>query len=198
MKKIALAAGMAAAFMSTSALAQSIQSGPYAGAQLGWTQNKIREVDTGLGVLGPQGKKDSVIGGAFVGYDEIVGERLLFGAELGISVSSDDEASRTSRGTTLTVDPRYSFDASARAGYLLNDSTLLYARGGYANVRTRATLAGANGTTRGSDNLDGWLVGGGIEKALTDTISARAEYRFSDFSGNYDRHQALLGIALRF
>jgi outer membrane immunogenic protein len=45
------------------------------------------------------------------------------------------------------------------------------------------------------------LVGGGVEQAITDNISARIEYRYSDLSdgdGKFDRHQALVGVAYRF
>jgi outer membrane immunogenic protein len=54
---------------------------------------------------------------------------------------------------------------------------------------------------RASDNLDGWQVGGGLEYAITDSISARAEYRYSDFGstgGQYDRHQTLVGVSYNF
>jgi outer membrane immunogenic protein len=52
-----------------------------------------------------------------------------------------------------------------------------------------------------SGNLDGWQVGGGFEYAITDHVSARAEYRYSDFGtagGQYDRHQTLVGVSYNF
>ena len=65
----------------------------------------------------------------------------------------------------------------------------------------RATLASDTDVVTTSDNLDGWLVGGGVERALTDQISARLEYRYTDLGsegGDFDQHQALVGISYNF
>jgi len=65
----------------------------------------------------------------------------------------------------------------------------------------RTSLDTGTGILRDSENLDGWLVGGGLEYAITDRISARAEYRYSDFGnngGDYERHQTLVGISFNF
>ena len=134
-------------------------------------------------------------------YNQKVGERIVLGAEAGISAGFDDELRGLSGGNALTIDPRYSFDLTARAGYLVNDKTLVYLRGGYANTRVRATLASDTDVVTTSDNLDGWLVGGGAERALTDDISARLEYRYTDLGsdgGEFDQHQALVGISYNF
>ncbi|WP_421855315.1 outer membrane protein [Novosphingobium sp.] len=59
---------------------------------------------------------------------------------------------------------------------------------------------GAN-AAQAAENRDGLLVGAGIERAILPHLSARLEYRYSDFSkgdGKFDRHQTLLGIAYRF
>jgi len=56
------------------------------------------------------------------------------------------------------------------------------------------------GTPRISENRDGWLVGGGLERRFTDRISARIEYRYLDLSdgdGRFERHQLLTGITWR-
>lgn len=73
--------------------------------------------------------------------------------------------------------------------------------GAYANERIKTTLTAANVTQSLSENRDGWLVGAGVERMLTDHVSGRLEYRYSDFSngdGKYDRHQLLTGISYRF
>ena len=145
--------------------------------------------------------REAFVLGAYAGYNQKVGERIVLGAEAGISAGFDDELRGLSGGNALTIDPRYSFDLTARAGYLVNDKTLVYLRGGYANTRVRATLASDTDVVTTSDNLDGWLVGGGAERALTDDISARLEYRYTDLGsegGDFDQHQALVGISYNF
>lgn len=145
--------------------------------------------------------RDALVLGGYAGYNYKINDRLVIGAEAGFSGAFDDELRAQSEGNSVTIDPRYSFDLSARAGYLVNDKTLAYVRGGYANSRVRTTLVSEDGTTRASDNLDGWLVGGGVERALTDRISARLEYRYTDLGNNggqYDQHQALVGITYNF
>ena len=83
----------------------------------------------------------------------------------------------------------------------MTDKALAYVGGGYTNNRVRSTLISTSGQVRESDNLDGWQVGGGVEYDLTNHISARAEYRYSDLSqngGQFDRHQGLFGISYNF
>jgi len=58
-----------------------------------------------------------------------------------------------------------------------------------------------NGSRHDKDNFDGWSVGGGVERAITNRVSARVEYRYSDLDGNgaeFDRHQVLAGVAWHF
>lgn len=202
MKTLNLAAAAVAAVAAPlPASAQAAFDGPYVGVQGGWNGDDVTTVDTPIGALGPAQQRDSVVGGIFAGYDFRATDRIVLGGEAGISVGNDDALSRTSRGVTFSIDPRYSFDVTARAGYLVTPTTLVYARGGYANTRVRADLGLPNGALRGSTSLDGWVAGGGIEQGLSARVSARAEYRFSKLGsgdGKYDRHQALIGVAYRF
>ena len=62
-------------------------------------------------------------------------------------------------------------------------------------------LRDVTGVTREHDSRDGWLVGGGVERVLTDTISTRFEYRYTDLgesNGRFDQHQLLFGVAYHF
>ena len=137
----------------------------------------------------------------FAGYDYKVSPRFVLGAEAGVQFGADDSIVRDNGAARITIDPKRSLDLTARAGYLMTDNTMLYARGGYTNARVQTSVENAGGIRSASANRDGWLVGGGIEHALSDDVSARAEYRYSDLSegdGKFDRHQALFGIAYRF
>lgn len=176
-------------------------NGPYVGVQAGWNQDKLGTPSTPLGNVAIDRSQDSLSGGVFAGYDYKVSPRFVIGAEAGVQFGNDDSVARDTGAALVTVDPKRSFDLTARAGYLVTDNTLLYARGGYTNARVRTSVEDAAGIRSASANRDGWLVGGGLEHAISDNVSARAEYRYSDLdegNGKFDRHQALFGIAYRF
>jgi outer membrane immunogenic protein len=121
----------------------------------------------------------------------------VVGVEGGFSLGANDDV----RNGSAIIDPNYSFDVGARAGYLINPRTLLYVRGGYENMRAFVRNGSADGLVRGHDSFDGWSVGGGVERGITDKVSARVEYRYSDLgsgSESFDRHQALVGVAYHF
>lgn len=202
MKKfiIASAALLAATGISTAASAEAF-NGPFVGAQVGWNHDEVGTIGSSVGQVNSGNERDSFTGGAFVGYDYKITPKVVIGAEAGFSVGADDAITRRAAGSALVLDPKYSIDVSARVGYLVQDNTLLYVRGGYSNVRTDVRLTDAFGVRLGNDNRDAWMVGGGVERAITSHVSARLEYRYSDLNeghGSWDRHQVLLGAAYRF
>lgn len=189
-----------AGFVATPSQADDFD-GPYIGAQAGWNRAEVADATIESQPVDAESSRDALVLGGYAGYNHKIDDRLVIGAEVGFSGAFDDELRAQSGGAAITIDPRYSFDLTARAGYLVNDKTLVYVRGGYANSRVRTTLVTNDATTRESDNLDGWLVGGGVERALTDQVSTRLEYRYTDFGNNggrYDQHQALVGISYNF
>jgi outer membrane immunogenic protein len=194
---IALVAALGSA--STPAHAETY-NGPYVGVTAGYDRSEIAGRIEARPINGAV-SRDALVLGGYAGYNVKATDRIVVGAEAGFSATIDDRTSATSAGRSLTVDPRYSFDLSARAGYLVTPKALVYVRGGYANNRVRTTLATTGGPITLSSNLDGWQVGGGLEYAITDHISARAEYRFSDLGshgGQFDRHQTLVGVSYNF
>jgi outer membrane immunogenic protein len=77
---------------------------------------------------------------------------------------------------SVTNASNYLGAAGARAGYLLNPSSLLYAKGGFAWVGDKPDFA-AIGTSKGiSDTSFGWQVGGGLEHRLSANWSVKLEY----------------------
>jgi len=178
------------ALSSAPAVAQEFE-GPYVGAQAGWTQNKA---------VGD--KQDAAVAGVFAGYDHEVIPNVVLGVEAGFSLGAGDRVGPVGRNNA-SLDPRYSFDASARAGYVLGERNLLYVRGGYANTRADYTRDVSNAAVSDRNTYDGWFVGGGVERKLLDNVSTRVEYRYSDLgdninTGKYERHQVLAGVAYRF
>ncbi|WP_147161498.1 outer membrane protein [Novosphingobium sediminis] len=175
-------------------------NGPYIGVTAGWERSQIADRVAAQPITA-ETSRDALVLGGYAGYNFKASDRIVVGAEAGFSAAINDTVRAASAGKSLTIDPRYSFDLSARAGYLVTDKALVYVRGGYANTRVRTALSGLNGPVTASDNLDGWQVGGGLEYAISEHVSARAEYRYTDLGSNggqFDRHQTLVGVSYNF
>jgi outer membrane immunogenic protein len=199
-KFIAGFAAVAALSIAGAAHAQSSASpfdGPSVGVQGGWERTGVHNPSTDLGVAPIKDHKNTGVVGGFVGYDKQVASHIVIGGQAELNLPIDSSFNRNG----VQIDPKRSIDLSVRAGYLVTPATLVYVRGGYANERVGTRIVANGVTLSGSEGRDGWLVGGGVERMITDKISTRLEYRYSDFSGGdgkFDRHQVLLGVAYRF
>ena len=105
--------------------------------------------------------------GVTAGYNYQIGQLVL-------GVESDwDWADLTKSGLySSRVDDL--FTARARAGYAI-DRALLYVTGGYAGAEDKISIAGFGSQ---SDWRNGGVIGGGLEYAFTNNISAKAEYLY--------------------
>ncbi len=142
--------------------------------------------------------RDSAMVGIFADYDMTIGTHFVLGAEAALNGPADNKLRVDHAGVRTTIDPRLAVYLSARAGYLINDKTLLYVRGGCASIRTHTSVGQA---AMVSTSLDGWHAGAGLEYAVSQHVNARIEYRYTDVGGsknNYERQQALVGLAYRF
>ena len=93
--------------------------------------------------------------------------------------------------STVNADTRADIQGSIRGRLgLAWDRVLIYATGGVAfgGFSTDITVAGTDffgtpvfGSGNRSTTRVGWTVGGGLQYAVTDNWSVRAEYRFTDF-----------------
>jgi outer membrane immunogenic protein len=200
MNKLFFAAGAFLLAVSSGVSAQSFQ-GPFVGLQGGWNHDKVAAAPWDGSELKVEKSKHAPAGSLVLGYDQHLAPNVVVGLEAGLTATAKDKIVRSESGASLEVDPKYSLEASARGGYLLDPSTMVYARGGYTNLRTVTELTGKDGTLRHKANLDGWMAGAGVERLFTANVSGRVEYRYSDFSGNggdVKRHQVFVGAAYRF
>lgn len=198
--KTVVASAIIAAGTAGTASAQEFE-GPYVGAQAGWSGDDVRNPEMPQGVIAIDDKQQALTGGIYAGYDRRLGDRIVVGAEGSFDLTNDDKFRGTSASGAYLIDPKYSFDLTARAGYLVQPETLVYVRGGYSNARVTTRITDLAGTTSEAENRDGWVVGGGVERQLVNHVSARLEYRYSDLSegdGKYDRHRVLAGLTYRF
>ncbi|WP_026606008.1 outer membrane protein [Methylocapsa acidiphila] len=149
---------------------------------------------------------NGVIGGAHVGYNLQLGQWVLGlegdvdGSSLSktVNVSGWSPYYNSAIGANVTTNLGIQGSIRGRVGVAW-DRVLLYGTGGVAfggfsgNVNSAYGWA-ANGTIysaynySGRDSLSstrvGWTVGGGLEYAVTNNWSVRAEYRYTDF-GRY-------------
>lgn len=166
-------------------------NGPYAGG------------GAGVSVADPSGDidghaKTSAAFNAYVGYDYRLPRNVVAGVEAGAAYTVEDDFAADGLDGGVTIDPRYEINATARLGYLVRPDILVYARGGYATLRTDVAYETGPALSR---DLDGWLVGGGVEYAVNDDISGRVEYRRQDLDDgrlSLDRDQVLAGLTYHF
>ena len=176
-------------------------TGAHIGVEAGWESREIDgSVPTDTSTVVLQAKRENVYYGVVAGYDRQFGP-LVIGAEAGFSTAGKTLRAPIGTGGTLAIDPRYRLDLSARAGVAVMPRLLAYGRIGYSLERSRisglvdgqnAPLASQKVTT------DGVSYGGGMEYALVDGLSVRAEYRRTELDGAQHNTRLLAGITARF
>lgn len=139
---------------------------------------------------------NGMLGGVHAGYNYQFGNGIVAGVEGDLEMTGLQGAeSGDPAGPLFGLRGRVNWQASLRArlGYGFGRS-LLYATGGAALADSSYTVTFAPngstdsyGTTRG-----GWTIGAGFEHALTNRVTARLEYRYSDF-GRIDTYGLLPG-----
>lgn len=134
-----------------------------------------------------------VMGGGQLGYNHQFSSWVL-GIELSGSVTDLDET-REIVDETFAAEMEWLGIAALRAGWLWNQRSLVYLKGGYAagSVQTRAldTSGGNTGAFSTDETHGGWMGGAGFEHMLSPDVSAAVEYNYIDL-GNQD-HSATSG-----
>lgn len=161
-------------------------SGPYVGAFAGQSVMTAevtgpREVTGSLAAdFGDQGFQ----GGLFAGYGHRFGSWYA-GAEIaGGGGNVEWQHERTVTGRTFTVQEKYSIRGGVRLGRVLNDSALLYVRGGAVRTQFETTYDIGPNFVDQTDGRNGWEVGAGLEAALSDRTFVRLEYDYAAY-GQY-------------
>jgi outer membrane immunogenic protein len=165
-------------------------TGIYLGGQIGYAwghQNSVVFLPNGS-TLNGYTNNDGVIGGAHVGYNYQVGQFVvgLEGSVDGSSLSRSISGFTPSYGIgayTLGGNTGVQGSIRGRVGYAF-DRVLLYATGGVAFAGVNGYVQTPYAYNSGSSTRVGWTIGGGLEYAVTNNWSIRAEYRYSSF-GSY-------------
>lgn len=153
---------------------RAIWQGPYVGANLGYQWGST---------TGNPTRPNGFAGGVQAGYNW-QSNQFVFGGEADIQFSGADDTFAPWKFSN----PWFG-TLRGRAGFAMNN-ILIYATGGlaYGSVRVKNTFTGADE----SKLHPGWVLGAGMEVALTTNWSARAEYLYVDLS---DRSYALTGTS---
>jgi outer membrane immunogenic protein len=170
-------------------------TGVYIGGNVGADLLADRSTQAGPSAVSLTGTANSspvgIIGGGEVGANYqfstwVVGVEATFS---GTNTSGSGHVTNTAAPPTtnsFTSAPQWLATATGRFGFADND-WLFYGKFGAAIMHTgyTETILGPGGAAAGSsalnDNRTGYVAGAGIEYALTENVSARAEYDFFGF-----------------
>lgn len=174
-------------------------TGLYAGAQIGYAWGRdnadITTLDPDRPFFQANTSPSGVIGGAHLGYNLqylqwVIGlEGTVDGTSMDKQVSLFGQPGFLHEThPNLIVGSREDVQGSLRGrlGYAFN-RFLIYGTGGaaFSNVTNSYLISPSFGAETITKTRTGWTVGGGLEYAVTDNWSVRAEYRYSDF-GRYN------------
>jgi len=177
-------------------------TGFYVGGQAGYAFGTDRSYDllaaNGTGTLGPPTSAlpgsfsaSGPLGGGEIGANYQTGNVVL-GIEADIDWSRiqgsyiDDPSSPPGGQSTVTATVDWFGTVRGRLGIAQN-RWLAFATGGFAYGGARVGISNYTGTTSpyltDHQTLLGWTAGGGVEYALTNNWTAKAEYLFVDLGG---------------
>ena len=176
-----------------------VWSGPYAGAFVGYNSANFDQSG------GSSFDGDGFVGGVYAGYN-LQTDRFVYGLEADIGGSGvDADGFNVATGSAISSDGNVFGSLRGRVGVAV-DPFLVFATGGVAASRNELSL---NGFSDEQTSV-GYTVGAGVEAQVTDSITSRLEYRYSDYgsetydlgntsvSSGFDEHSIRAGIALKF
>ena len=181
--------------------AEAAPAGNWSGAYLGGAAT----YDFGKFSGSTDGRDAKGLGGSVYGGYNMQSGSIVYGAEADLSYAGEDGSAGSNAGTGLTGTQGVNGSVRGRVGYDLNPF-LVYGTAG---------VAAANHELKGGGDSDeklaaGYTVGAGVETFVTDNITARVEYRYSDYqkrdfdingstvSRGFDDHSVKVGMGVKF
>lgn len=231
------AATFAACFYITVPAHAGAFDGPFVGIDIGYDHAETQDnyEDTSVDPTKSENydgySLNGLAGGIYAGYDFIINENVFTGVEIraGLSNSKFSALYFDKNGVKQKFYERAnpSFSATTRLGFLLNEKTGVYLRGGVA--QTRIKMSDTYGVYLGDDsegneqytnsikdNNIGLLFGAGLETAVGKKTSLRVEYnvvqhgeifekvnslRYDNgqtYKEDFSNHQVRLGLSYQF
>ncbi|MDQ0454117.1 outer membrane protein [Rhizobium paknamense] len=140
-------------------------------------------------------------GGQVYGGYNLQNDKIVYGAEADVGYSGQDSVS----GAGLKGKEGWNGSVRGRVGYDLSPF-MVYGTAGVAAADTK--ISGATGSD--SKTPLGYTVGAGVEAQVTNNITARVEYRYTDYqnkdydiggskvSRGFDDHSVRVGMGVKF
>lgn len=150
------------------------------------------------------------VGGVHAGYNYQINS-IVLGVEGDVEFSGIDGDDAGVGGNVDKVDFNWMASLRGRLGVAFN-RVLVYTTGGVAFADVDATTTSGGASTSDSNSHVGWTLGAGVEVAVTQNVTARVEYRYTDFNdktytltptalnANYDYqiHAVRVGVSYKF
>jgi outer membrane immunogenic protein len=125
--------------------------------------------------------KSGFVFGVGAGYDFAVSNTISLGVDAEASDSTvKDNGVKAGRDLY----------AGGRVNFAVGDKTNLYLKAGYTNARVTGGGFG--------ENLGGFRAGVGGQYVFSGKAYVGAEYRYSNYQSDFDRHQVVLTLGTRF
>lgn len=133
---------------------------------------------------------EGFLGSLMAGFNWQAGERFVVGLQGDVGLADMDWSVFVgSSNPVASVDVKDKLNwfasASLRAGWLPSPETMIYVIGGYSYAEFEMEVDFVSGVLSAQDSvkedLDGYHIGAGIESMLTDNLTARIEYRYTDY-----------------
>lgn len=159
-------------------------SGFYAGLNAGHVSGRAESVGAVSGVTTAPNVTGGLLGataGVNAQFDSFV---LGLEGDVAWTGATGSAACTANPAFTCTGNLDWLGTIKARAGFAI-DQVLLFATAGLAagGATANITPAAPGITNTFSGTMTGWTVGGGVEAAITDTISVKAEYGYVSLGG---------------
>ena len=155
-------------------------TGPYIGAFVG-AGGIVNEIGLGPASLNGIGG-EGLFGGVMLGYNFQVSGNFVVGIE-GEIAATDLTTDLNIPGFSLDAQPEWTAAVSGRLGWLPMQETMLYVIGGYSYADYNVDISGGPGSASFSQDYHGFHVGTGMETYLAKNVTARVEYRYTQYDG---------------
>jgi hypothetical protein len=136
-------------------------------------------------------------------------QKFYLGAEIDADTSNIDwNIERDPSGRIFSTEHEYSYGSSARLGYQVSNSALLYGRIGVVRTKFDTQFSTANVSVREKNWMTGTRFGGGLELGMSSSTRLRFDYTHTDYGAfdieadqsvdRFDNSENLFRVAITF